>query len=192
MNFTHLFRKPWRHEWHLKCIAVRVQCIEWIWWNGAQHRKNATRKLIANCAEEEKRKVERFIQSVTKLNIFLRTSKFQRVPHPSDFLTCEFANFVAASIIPFYSLFVMADTSASVLRLLAFANKYTKYAHVTRCNWHKRGRTSCSMSICIPHVGLIWKPLCTSRNFIRRNGFSSFRLVRRRCRRCRRHFIALL
>lgn len=28
MNFTHLFRKPWCHEWHLKCIAVRVQCIE--------------------------------------------------------------------------------------------------------------------------------------------------------------------
>lgn len=51
-EIAYLFRKPWRHEWHLKCIAVRVQGVKGVGRHGAKHREDTARKLIANCKME--------------------------------------------------------------------------------------------------------------------------------------------
>lgn len=51
---THLFRKPWSNKGHLKCIAVRMQCIEWFGRNSTEHCEYTPGKLIADWNEKKK------------------------------------------------------------------------------------------------------------------------------------------
>lgn len=46
---AYLLREPRCHEWHLERVAVWMQRIERVWTDGAQHRKHASTKLIADC-----------------------------------------------------------------------------------------------------------------------------------------------
>lgn len=57
---TYLLWEPWRHKWHLKCVAVRMQCVKRFRRYSAKHWKDATWKLITNCKKTKKKKKHLF------------------------------------------------------------------------------------------------------------------------------------
>lgn len=122
----------------------------------ALHAKIDCKLWTRRSEEREREKLKGSFSQSQKINIFLRTSKFQRIFSliRAQFAHVRIANFVTAPIIPFYSLFVIwQDTSVSVVWLVAFANKYIQNMHTLQLPQHRTNELL-SMSICNMHPPL--------------------------------------